>query len=213
MHKFKTWLVSFLLRSYRHILFKKALGFENYKKISSSEGPVIFCVWHGHLLPASFVFKGMTKHKTAGMVSQSKDGDFMTKYSNDLGIDIVRGSSSKGGVKALLKVGRMIDNGYDCIMALDGPRGPAFEVKAGTVFLAKKTGRPLMPLIANCERAFSFSSWDRAFLPKPFSKTELYYCEPIYLSDDMSDEAVERDRKMAEQKILELTRAYSSNHI
>lgn len=128
------------------------------------------------------------------LVSLSKDGEIMTQASQRLGYKPVRGSSSRGAVAGLIAAIRKVKEGYNFAFAVDGPRGPIFKVKEGICAVSKKTGRPILPVRCHVESAYVFEkSWNKAKLPKPFTKITLKFGNfEIYEKDDL------------EQKLLSL---------
>jgi lysophospholipid acyltransferase (LPLAT)-like uncharacterized protein len=143
------------------------------------EGPCIFTVWHSEeisLLPRFGFTRG------AIMISNSKDGDILTSVVRGWGYPVIRGSSSKGAVRALMALKRTLESGGNIIMAVDGPRGPRHQAKPGAFWLAAKTGRPICPLGAAVSRAHVFErSWSKSRLPLPFSKVAASFGELIWL--------------------------------
>lgn len=139
------------------------------------------------------------------MSSLSRDGELQARVLSGLGYRIVRGSASKGGARGLIAMKRLMDRGYHGSFAVDGPKGPIHEVKPGAVYLAKKTGAPVLPLAASAKPALIFQkAWDRYLLPMPFSRGVVIYGEPIRLDGDLGEEAVDRDCKALQSVLLRL---------
>ena len=111
------------------------------------------------------------------MVSSSKDGEWASMLLRNLGYNIFRGSSSKGGFEALKSVIGNFTETSNCVITFDGPLGPAMKLKPGSVFLAAKTNRVMTFIIAVVHKPIFFKSWDRLILPKPFSKIDLVSVE------------------------------------
>ncbi|MDR2161849.1 MAG: lysophospholipid acyltransferase family protein [Desulfovibrio sp.] len=142
--------------------------------------PLVVCMWHDELFPFMHIRRDM---KIVTIVSQSNDGEYLARLLEALGIRAARGSSSRGGVKALLQAARLIrTQSYSGCITLDGPRGPRHVVKNGAVFLARSTAAHLVPVRAFSERAKVFCSWDRFSLPLPFSRVRVVWGTP-YASD------------------------------
>jgi len=128
--------------------------------------PAVIGLWHQDLPACLAAFK----HKNiAVLISQSKDGSKFAKLANSLGYNVFRGSSSKGQseVKHLLKA---LKNGNSAGMALDGPKGPALAAKPGAKWLSERANVPLAKIEVKYSRALRLNSWDRTFIPMPFSK-------------------------------------------
>ena len=125
-----------------------------------------------------------------------------------LGLRTARGSSSRGGVKALLQAARIMrDEHYNTCTPVDGPKGPRHQVKDGSVFLAMRTPAHIVPLRAFMEKAKVFRSWDRFQLPLPFSRVHIVFGEP-YLpeSTDINGETLARERQKLQERLEALNR-------
>lgn len=122
------------------------------------------------------------------MISHHKDGEAITKTMNYLGIDSIRGSSSKGASKVLISAIRVMRNGDDVAITPDGPRGPRHSVADGIVAIAKKTNAKI--LILNCKPSsyWQLKSWDKFIIPKPFGTLEFLIQEPLDINElDIND--------------------------
>ncbi len=102
------------------------------------------------------------------------------------GKSTIRGSSSRKGASALKRMLRLLKSGAELAIAVDGPRGPAFEVKPGAVQLAQSTGTPIIPLAYSASKVKRFKSWDNSFLPFLFGRLTIVYGEPIFLERSLS---------------------------
>lgn len=145
-------------------------------------GPRIIIFWHRYLLYMMFHFRHVGAHP---LVSLSKDGELISSISRRFGMKPIRGSSSRGGARALLELIDLArkDSG-DILITADGPKGPLREVKPGLVKLAQKSGAPLIPVCWRASRSWVLSkSWDRFVIPKPFSRIDLFFGDPIDLHD------------------------------
>jgi len=136
-----------------------------FKKLLSEKSAVIG-LWHQDLPACLAAFK---YRNIAVLISKSRDGDKFAKLAKSLGYDVFRGSSSRGQseVKHLLKA---LESGNCAGMALDGPKGPALAAKPGAKWLAEKTEVPLVIVCVKYSKAFRLKSWDKTFIPLPFSK-------------------------------------------
>jgi lipopolysaccharide heptosyltransferase II len=126
------------------------------------------------------------------MVSLSKDGEILSRILDNFGYLTVRGSSSKKAQSALIEIIRYARKGYSLAFAADGPRGPYHKLKSGVVYVAKKTGLPLIPISCFPKSKVTFNkSWDKTIIPLPFSKIIQVYGKPIHISvNDNIDEKV-----------------------
>ncbi len=203
------WIVPQFFRALLRIIYwaasLKVSGVEAFDRLESSGKKAIVVFFHGRM----FLILGHLKgYKYCGIVSASRDGEILTRVLTRLGFKIVRGSSSRGGARAMIGLKKLFENGYHAAFPVDGPRGPLHVVKPGAVYLAKKTGAPLLPLTSSAKPAHIFSkAWDKFIFPYPFSRGVIAYGEPIYLDSDLSEEAVKRDCIMLQEELLKLQEA------
>ena len=153
--------------------------------LSASPGPCVFAHWHGDELVLIGYY---ANRRLAVLSSLSKDGSLMAKTLSLLGYQVFRGSSSRGGARGLIGLIRAVKEGSQAALAVDGPRGPIYEVKPGVVELAKRTGRPIVPVRTRCDRAWNFSrAWNKSYLPKPFARVEVEYSQPVTIDPHATD--------------------------
>ena len=133
---------------------------------------VIFALWHGELLPLLWHQRG---ENVAIVISEPRDGEIVAQIAESLGYATVRGSSSKGGSRALIGLMREIDAGRDGAITPDGPRGPARVFAAGAAVAAQRTGALIAPIRARADRAWRLKSWDRFLIPKPFARVTVSF--------------------------------------
>lgn len=139
-------------------------------------------IWHETLLLPTILFGG---YGGVTLISQSADGDIATAIAEHFGWRVVRGSSTRGGVTAVREIlAAAGDNKIDIAMPADGPRGPRREIKDGLLFLAAKTGMPLMPMGVGLASPWRFKSWDRFAIPKPFHRACVVFGEDIVVPAD-----------------------------
>ncbi|MCD4702192.1 MAG: DUF374 domain-containing protein [Candidatus Aegiribacteria sp.] len=143
---------------------------------SAREVPVFFVFWHGRQLPL------IHTHRNEGvtvLVSQNTDGQYVTNVLHSMGFQTVRGSSSKGGFKAVRSMSVILRNGFDCAITPDGPRGPAEKVKSGIIHISRLGKRPVLPMGSSGWPIVRFSSWDSFILPFPFARVTVVEGRPI----------------------------------
>lgn len=139
-------------------------------------GPVVAALWHDELFP----FIGLHgRHGMVCVVSQSWDGELLAQVLKSFGFGTARGSSSRGGVKALRMALRQKDVGTGVVLTVDGPRGPRHVAKPGAGFVARALGARVLPVRAFMHPAKTFASWDRFQLPLPFARCTIVYGEPL----------------------------------
>jgi lipopolysaccharide heptosyltransferase II len=179
-------------------IFDKTIKKTSLNKTEINNFTSIYSFWHGNTLPMMIMNK---KKKIVVMISLSKDGDFLSKVIQKFGYIVVRGSSSKNGVSAIIESVKYIEKKYSLALAVDGPKGPYHKVKHGVIYLAKKTGIPIIPIICSSRKKIVLKSWDKFVIPFPFSKIVQIYGEPIYI--DKNDNVAEKSI-ILEEKINEL---------
>lgn len=155
-------------------------------------GPDIFCFWHQCVLPCTVYFQ--RSHATI-LISQSFDGELITRTLQLFGYHAVRGSSSRGSREGLLGLKNVIESGGTAIFTADGPRGPIYRTKMGPVKLAQLTGARIGAFHLEPEHAWVMKSWDRFFVPRPFTRIVVSWVRWTYIPADMPDSGFEPKRE------------------
>ena len=150
---------------------------------------VIFALWHGELLPLLWQHRG---EGIAVVISEHRDGEIIARIAESLGYATVRGSSSRGGSRALIGLMREIDAGRDGAITPDGPRGPAHVFAPGAAVASQRTGAYIVPLRAAASRSWRLKSWDRFLIPKPFARVDVSYGELTVVRAASPREAAEQ---------------------
>lgn len=181
------------------------------RDIPAAGRPYIFCIWHNRLPLAVSIYRRYAKSagfsmKMAGLVSASRDGALLSRILELLGVQPVRGSSSRRGAQALLELNSWLERGYDVAITVDGPRGPRYRMKPGVVGLAQVTGCPIVPATYRVSRKWTLKSWDRFQIPVPFSTCYFNFDDPVPVPRDISDAEREALRQDIERKLTALTR-------
>lgn len=190
-------LIYLMVISYRHLLKFRMVNDAPWRKLHQDDEAVLLCLWHQHLFGVSW-FDSFRHMAPAVMISLSADGELFARVGQHAGWKTVRGSSSKGGGEALKAMIRHIRQHRLGMHILDGPRGPIGVAKPGAVQIARMTGAFIVPFEVKADRAWTFNSWDRFFLPKPFSRVEVHFKDPIPPSQDKSADAFETSRHQLE---------------
>jgi hypothetical protein len=142
--------------------------------------PVIFAIWHNRLLMLPRVFDpSFPSRQSYGLISASRDGDLIAIFIERSGYGTVRGSSSRKGMIALRQLVDTLAAGSNVLVTPDGPRGPVYSVSQGIVFLAQKTGAPVVPIHMEYSSAWRLKSWDRFVVPKPFATLRAIFGAPL----------------------------------
>lgn len=157
------------------------LGWENFDSIAEAGHVPIYTFWHDRIFAGSYFFRD---RGIVIMTSQSKDGEYIARFIRRLGYGAIRGSSSRGGSRALVEMIKTIRGGLPMGFTADGPRGPRYVAKPGPVMLAKKSGQPIMPFVVQPRKFWTVKSWDRTQIPKPFTQVAVIIGEPIYVRAD-----------------------------
>jgi len=156
-------------------------------------------LWHGELLMQSFnYFKLKEKGTVKGMISHHKDGEMITKVVEYLKVGSIRGSSSKGGLKALINAMKELKSGVDVAISPDGPRGPRHSVADGIVAIAQKTKSEILIFNWKPTSYWQLKSWDKFVIPKPFGTINFYISEPLSIADMEMEDA----KKLIQEKML-----------
>ncbi len=143
-------------------------------------GPVVLALWHGELLPLLW---GMRGRGYAPLISTHADGEVIARIVKSLGFVPIRGSSSRGGARALIEATRRLSEGVTVAFTTDGPRGPRRRSAPGAAAAAARGGVPLVPLGAAVDRAWRLRSWDRFVIPKPFARVVVRIGAPVAAED------------------------------
>ncbi len=174
------------------------VGEENLRAVIADGRQPIYCLWHDR------IFAGTYYLRDRGIVvitSQSLDGEYIARFLKRFGFGTVRGSSSRGGVKALVEMIRYMRRGLPMAFTVDGPRGPQYIAKTGPIFLAKKTANPLLPFSVECSGFWTVGSWDRMQIPKPFTRARFTFAEPIYVEANATDSTLESKRTELQESL------------
>jgi lysophospholipid acyltransferase (LPLAT)-like uncharacterized protein len=162
----------------------------------------IYASWHQRFFPGIVFFA--TRKPISIMISQSRDGELISKIVNVLGWHPVRGSSSKGGGQALKDIKKLVRRGYKIAHIVDGPRGPLGVIKPGLLVIAQASGMPIVPTITSAEKKWVFNSWDRFMVPKPFSRVIIRFSDEIHIPRKLQGDDFEEKRLSIEETLKKL---------
>lgn len=209
-YKFLGMLFHFIYRALSGTT-KKEYYYEIENFNMNSQNIVVF--WHRKIFTvcnATRVIK-----KKASMVSASKDGEILSELLRREGNALIRGSSNRDNIKSLKESLRYAKDGYALGIAIDGPKGPIFEPKAGAIYIAQKTGLPIVPVSSYCNKKWIFEKiWDRLEIPKPFSKNIHFVGKPFYIDKKMPlDEATEIVKKNIHDAGLKAYEIYKEKYL
>jgi lysophospholipid acyltransferase (LPLAT)-like uncharacterized protein len=159
---------------------------------------VLYTLWHGELLPLLWLHRN---EGVAVVISEHRDGEIVARIAQTLGYATIRGSSSRGGSRALIGLMRELESGRDAAVTPDGPRGPARVFAPGAAIAAQRTGAAIIPTRASASRAWRLKSWDRFLVPKPFARVDVVYGPATHVEAESPREAAEQAPRL--QQLLD----------
>lgn len=142
---------------------------------AAGEGTVV-ALWHGQMLPM------LSHHRDLGiaiLISEHQDGEIIARIAHAFGCRAVRGSTSRGGARALLALAGLLKQGTDVAVTPDGPRGPRHSFAPGALVAAQRAGVPVVGMLGHASRVWRLNSWDRFEIPKPFARVTIAYTRPF----------------------------------
>lgn len=160
----------------------------------------IAVLWHGRMAAAAPIFRGVD---ATILVSPSGDGDLAETLLGRLGYRTVRGSTGKASIDAIRELRARLGRGGTIALTPDGPRGPRHHVNRGAAFLARATGRPVLPIGFAATPARHLSSWDRFMVPKPGARVHVTFAEPIPAPARLDDAEHERFSGLVQRRLVD----------
>ncbi len=199
-----TWLAGILA------FFIKLISFTYRVKVVDKEGwfeqqdawPVVVSLWHNRILFIACLVRRSLLERMSVLISASRDGEYVSAFIRFFGLGVVRGSSSRGGVHALLELNHELKDGHSVILTVDGPRGPKYSVHPGAVILAQKNSLAIIPVSVNAKHYWQAKSWDNTQIPVPFSTVSLVFGSPFSIPKEMS---LEDAQQLIHDKMMEIT--------
>lgn len=195
--------LNLLYKLWMATLRKRVSGRERVDELIKQGESLLMGGWHDEIFPMLTLRRDWPM---AAIVSRSRDGEYLARVLHGLGFKTVRGSSSRGGVAALIQAAAALKKErLSTFVALDGPRGPRHEAKDGIFWLAHHAGAPIVPVRAFCQNAWRAKSWDRFQMPKPFSRTLVVFGEPYrYEAPDLGEASLAQERARLLEKLAGL---------
>jgi lysophospholipid acyltransferase (LPLAT)-like uncharacterized protein len=174
-----------------------------YPESCLARGERVICAfWHGRLLMMPFAYPGQ---RVVILISQHRDGEYISRIARALGFQVIRGSATRGGVRALRQIIRALKEGLNLVITPDGPKGPRAKVKSGVIEIARLTGAPIVPVSFSAVRRRFLKSWDAFLLPLPFSRAVYIWGEPIYVEPMATKEEVAKYQDILAERLDLLT--------
>lgn len=168
------------------------------------ERPAIYAIYHGDLIAGAQELPNFGTHLEV-LTSRSRDGSIVARYVHMFKRRTIRGGSSKGAESALRQMARRLTQGYGVIIPIDGPRGPEGDPKIGVIAIAVLSGSPIIPCAVRANSVWRFSrSWDRMMVPKPFSRVEMHWGEPMHVPEGATREEMEAYRLQLKETLREM---------
>ena len=206
------WIVfaGILISLYMRFLYlssrKKFADAHHLTQFLNGDQPALLVAWHNRniLSPFAFLSQRPRHRRMVPIASASKDGGLAAWAMWGLGLPCVRGSSSRGGAGALKKMIRLVREGKDLAFTPDGPRGPLHHVHEGVLIAAKMTGAPIVPLTFQAKHHRRLKSWDRMIIPRPFTRLNFVYGEPLYIPRNADAEALQAFGQTLKNRLLAL---------
>ena len=197
------WIFYILISLIGKTLRYETKGADNLESIKQSGKIPIYTLWHNRIFAGTYYLR---RRKIVVITSQSFDGEYIARFLLRFGFGAVRGSSTRGGIGALVEMIRLMRLGLPVAFTVDGPKGPPQIVKPGAILLAKKTGNPILAFSVEIEKFWTVKSWDKLQIPKPFSRALFHYSEPIYIVNNANEEEIEKKRTELQTKLDELVK-------
>jgi len=190
-----------LISTLGHTLRWRVEGLHHYDAIVAAGHQPVMAFWHGRILPATFYFR---RRGIVVITSENFDGEWIARIIERFGYGTARGSTTRGGKRAMLQLVRDMAAGKPAGFTVDGPKGPARVAQPGAIWLAKATGSPVLPFHLEASAYWSLGSWDRTQIPKPFSTVALVVGEPMPVPADASDGQLESARAELDARLRAL---------
>jgi lysophospholipid acyltransferase (LPLAT)-like uncharacterized protein len=201
------WLIALGFRLLQ--IWARTLRYEIDDRLGVVGKPVkenyIGALWHNRLLIFPFVLRRFFPNRHgAALISASRDGDLLADAIKRFDFDVVRGSSSRLGASAILQLTDVLASGRDVVITPDGPRGPAYELGPGIIFLAQKSGAPVLPVNMEYSSCWRLKSWDRFILPRPFSKVRVIIGQSHHVRSTSTPDEFETERLRLQDTMMAL---------
>jgi lysophospholipid acyltransferase (LPLAT)-like uncharacterized protein len=178
-------------------------GWENWEAIKRDGKIPIYTFWHDRIFLSTYFWRDK---EIVVMTSQSFDGEYIARFIQRFGYGASRGSSTRGGIGALVEMIRLMSAGKPTAFTIDGPKGPRYVAKMGAVLLAKKTGQPILPFCITPKKFWTVNSWDKFQIPKPFTKAQVIISEPIYVPSDADEELAQKKNEELQRVLDEMVK-------
>jgi lysophospholipid acyltransferase (LPLAT)-like uncharacterized protein len=197
-----------LLRLLGSTLHLGVEGRDGVEALRAQATPIIYTVWHGRLLMLPYCYGRVygRARRVHVLISRSRDGELLSRLVRGFGLEVVRGSSSRGGAGALRSLARLLTaEAAEVVIVPDGPRGPRYVAQPGPVQLARLTQAPIVPVGFGVSRGTVLRSWDQMVVPHPFARAALVFGEPIRVGPEGGPAWLETARSELEAALRRTT--------
>ena len=178
----------------------KVHGKEHIDAIHKENKSWIYSIWHNNVLISPWALR---KQNVTVMVSESKDGEIISRSVHLFGNTTVRGSTSRGSAKATRQALKTLKRNNPVAITPDGPRGPKYELQEGVLFLAALSKAAIIPFHSECSKQWEFNSWDKLKLPKPFSTIHLCFGPSINIDRETLDSNIDNVKQLVEGRMMD----------
>ena len=199
-HRLVVWFGPVVLRALSRTWKMTVLGEEHLEAARAGGRGHFMALWHGRMIV------GLPHHSQQDwhvLVSPSEDGDISESLLEGFHYEVIRGSTSRGGARALREMLVVLERGGVLVITPDGPRGPRHSMNPGLAWMARATGHPIVPIGFGCDRAWHARSWDRFTIPKPWSRVVMTYGEPVRVSRDATPAELERATESIRARMID----------
>ncbi|OLE52691.1 MAG: hypothetical protein AUG51_16710 [Acidobacteria bacterium 13_1_20CM_3_53_8] len=178
-------------------------GWEHFETLARDGFAGIHAAWHDCIYLAIYFWR---RRGIVYLTSQSFDGEYIARFLQRFGFGAVRGSSTRGGIGAMVEIARILRASISVGFTVDGPKGPRRLAKMGAVLLAKKTGQPILPFSVTAKRFWQAPSWDGLQVPMPFTRALMEIAPPVYVPTDADDATLQAKLDELQSRMDELNR-------
>ncbi len=193
------WIVRIWIGTLRNQL--ETLGPGIWPHLPGVKDRYIYLFWHENMLLPAYHF---ARGDIYVLISRHADGQIIAEICQRLGFKLARGSTKRGGVEAVRQMLRA-GKGAHIAVTPDGPQGPRRQVQPGVIYLAARTGLPIVPVAITCRRAWRLHSWDRFLVPRPWTKSIYVGAAPVAVPPDVDKDQLEHYRQLVQDAMLEVT--------
>ncbi len=193
-------IVSLLNATYRTRIVR---GEDVVESMLQSNSVYVPCYWHQQHIVCAWLIRDWIRRgfRACWIVSASVDGEVPARIARSWGADVIRGSAANTGALVLRDAQKMMKGGISIVATSDGPLGPKFVFKSGTVLMARVGGAPMVPVACAADRAWYLDTWDEFMIPKPFARVAIAIGEPVDVPRTASKDELERLRETMQSAI------------